>query len=452
MSVPVVRFVRRAARTHPCPTCGRPGRRKRVLYRRIRSLAYRQVAFLDVHYGEYQARCSCRRSFRSWPLDVPAKAGYDNLVRQAVLDRLLGDGLNVERTLAAMRRDFLLELSQGFVYDCLRWQVARLDMAPHRRMVLGRFSGTLCVDELHLGRFTLLLATDPVADLPVGFALVGRNDKDHMRRFLGNLKAWGLAPKVVVSDGSSLYPAALAELWPAARHQLCVFHALKDINELIVAGVRRLARAMARRGKAGRKRRRGRPSKARQAARAATGPTLKEKAGLVLKHRFLVVKKTGDMSKEQWEALGRMFDHLPELRTLWYFACEVRELFEEGARVQTLWKRRAALLRKEEYQKVPELAKAIGMLEAERFRKLVAFTSSEAGRKVRTNNHVERANRRLRFWEKLRYKWRRRKWVVRFVLLAMGRCWRQAALVTAQADQADSAEHRPLRPPARAAG
>ena len=29
------------------------------------------------------------------------------------------------------------------------------------RKVLEHFSGTLCVDELHLGRFTLLLATDP---------------------------------------------------------------------------------------------------------------------------------------------------------------------------------------------------------------------------------------------------------------------------------------------------
>ncbi|MCA1685576.1 MAG: hypothetical protein LC745_06240, partial [Planctomycetia bacterium] len=50
------------------------------------------------------------------------------------------------------------------------------------------FSGTLCVDELHLGRFTLLLATDPVSDLPVAFALDGANDQDHMRRFLEKVR------------------------------------------------------------------------------------------------------------------------------------------------------------------------------------------------------------------------------------------------------------------------
>ena len=92
----------------------------------------------------------------------------------------------------------------------------------------------------HLGRFTLLLATDPIRDLPVAFALVGANDHDHMRRFLGNLKAWGLVPTTVVTDGSNLYPALLAELWPDADHQLCVFHILKEINKLILDAVRRL--------------------------------------------------------------------------------------------------------------------------------------------------------------------------------------------------------------------
>ena len=102
MLAPRVRVVCCAPKTHPCPTCGMRGRRKRHLRRRIRSLAYRQVAYLDVYYAEYQARCSCCRSFRSWPLDVPAKAGYDGLLHQAILDRIEGDGLNVERTVAAM--------------------------------------------------------------------------------------------------------------------------------------------------------------------------------------------------------------------------------------------------------------------------------------------------------------------------------------------------------------
>jgi hypothetical protein len=123
------------------------------------------------------------------------KARYDNRVRELVLDRLLKDGMSIERALASIRREFLLDLSPGFVYDLLRDRVAELDMAGHHRRVLERFSGTLGVDELHLGRFTMLLATDPLRDLPVAFALVARNDSGHMRRFLGNLKTWGLRPR-----------------------------------------------------------------------------------------------------------------------------------------------------------------------------------------------------------------------------------------------------------------
>jgi len=37
--------------------------------------------------------------------------------------------------------------------------------------------------------------------------------------------------------------------------------------------------------------------------------------------------------------------------------------------------------------------------------------------KVRTNNHVERCNRVIRYLEKVRYKWRRRRKIVRHILL-----------------------------------
>src|SRR3982750_4882432 len=222
-----------APKKAPCPKCGKAGRRKRTLPpRRVRTVAYQRVAYLEITCGEYQARCSCCTTFRSCPEQVLPRALYDNKVRDLVRDRILKDGMNVEQTLESLRREYLLDLSTGFVYDVLHDHAAQLDMAAHRRKVLDHFSGTLCVDELHLGRFTLLLATDPLQDLPVAFALVGANDQGHMQRFLKNLKTWGLMPRVVVTDGSNLYPAVLAELWPEADPQLCVFPVIQDINKL----------------------------------------------------------------------------------------------------------------------------------------------------------------------------------------------------------------------------
>src|SRR4051794_12758809 len=365
--------VRHAPKRAPCPRCGRLGRRKRLLHRRVRTLAYRRVAWLEVTYAEYRARCDCRKYFRTWPLDVPQKADYDASVRRAVLDRLLGDRLNVEQTRAALRRDFLVELSDGFVYDCLRWQLARLDLAQHRQLVLQRFSGTLCVDELHLGAFTLLLATDPLADLPVGFALVVSNDQDHMGRFLRNLAHGGLKPAVVVSDGSNLYPALLAEIWPNAQHQLCVFHLLRDVLDQVLDAVRRLRRAQARRGRAGRKRRRGRPGKRQQARRRRQGPTAKEKATFVWKHRFLVVKKAARLTKAEKEDLGRLLSYLPQLRLLRSFSQDVYRLLEESRTLRVARWRWTWLRYDPEYQEVGELVEALEVLAEPKLTKAMAF-------------------------------------------------------------------------------
>src|SRR5947209_4439113 len=306
-----------APKKAPCPQCGRQGRRKRKLPpRQVRTVAYKAVVYLEITCGEYQAKCDCCTTFRNTPDGVLPRALYDNKVRDLVLERIIEDGMSLERTLKSLRREFLLELSTGFVYDVLHDHARQLDMAAHRRTVPEHFSGTLCIDELHLGRFTSLLATDPLSDLPVAFALVDKNDQDHMRRFLQNLKNWGLNPKVVVTDGSNLYPAVLTELWSDADHQLCVFHVIKDINKLILDAVRRMRSAMSRRGKAGRKKKRGGKGAKSKAAAARRGMTIKEKAHFVFKHRHLIVKRRENLTESEHNDLTRMLSHLPELATL----------------------------------------------------------------------------------------------------------------------------------------
>src|SRR4051794_19690958 len=327
--------------------------------------------------------------------------------------------------LESLRREFLLELSSGFVYDVLRDHAGQLDMAEHRRKVLEHFSGTLCVDELHLGRFTLLLATDPLSDLPVAFALVAANDQDHMRRFLGNLKAWGLNPKFVVTDGSNLYPGVLGGLWPDADHQLCVFHVIKDINKLILDAVRRMRKAMNRRGKGGREKKRGRKGAKAKAAVARRGLTVKEKAHFVFKHRYLIVKRRENLAESEQADLKLMLEYLPELATLRRFADRLYWLFDTPKDYHQASCRRSAVVRDPAFQAVPELVKALEQLNEEKFPKLMAYLNNPVCRRVRTNNHVERTNRLFRFLEKVRYKWRRRRTLVRFVVMTLDRVWRE---------------------------
>jgi hypothetical protein len=404
---------------YPCPRCGKRGHRKDRFDRFVRTIEYGKVVWLHVFYAEYRARCGCRKTFRSCPPNIVPKADYDNLIRQAVLNRILDDGLNVERTRKAMKRDFLLNLSADFIYKCLDWGLSQLCPAQQRRFARDHFSGTLCIDELHLGKYTLLLATDPIADRIVGYSLVRVNDQPHMRCFLRTLQYWGFQPKVMVTDGSNLYPTVLAEVWPAARHQLCVFHVLQDVNKKVLAGVRRLRNKQKRRGQCGRKRRRGRGNQggARQRRR---GPTNKEKAAFVYKHRFLIVKRTEKFAGKDWDNLCQMFQYLPGLRLLWNCCCEMYQLFNDDQVVRLARRRRTLLLKKESYQEVPELVEAMGLLKKEKFDKMVAFLESPTGERVRTNNHVERANRKLRFDEKVRYKWRSRRSLDRFLRLRLG--------------------------------
>jgi hypothetical protein len=422
---PIVIPVRCAPKKAPCPKCGKLGRRKRTKTRRVRTVAYKAIAYLEITYAEYVTRCDCSTTFSNHPEDVLPKAHYDNRVRDLVLGRILQDGMNVERTLASLRREFLLELSSGFVYDVLRDHAGQLDMAAHRRKVLEHFSGTLCIDELHLGRFTLLLATDPLSDLPVAFALVAANDQGHMRRFLRNLKAWGLKPKVVVTDGSNLYPAVLGELWSDADHQLCVFHVIKDINKMILDAVRRMRQAMNRRGKAGRKKKRGRKGAKAKAAVARRGLTVKEKAHFVFKHRYLIVKRREKLAESEQADLKQMLEYLPELATLRRFADRLYWLFDTPKDYHQARCRRSAVVRDPSFQAVPELVEAMEQLNEEKFPKLMAYLNNPVCRRVRTNNHVERTNRLIRFLEKVRYKWRRRRTLVRFVVMTLDRVWRE---------------------------
>lgn len=415
--------------TFPCPTCGTLGHRKDTHTRRVRDIAFGQIVFIELTVGEYRSACHCCKTFRSQVQGIEPRAEYTNRVRDAVIDRLLDDGMSLHRLQHALQRDFLLNLSDGFLYDCLDWKVRQTDMPGYRQWTLDNFSGTLCVDELHLGHRTLLLATDPLGDFPVAFALVSANDQDHMRRFLSNLKTHGFSPKVVVTDGSNLYPTVLVDIWPAARHQLCVFHVIKDINAHVFDALRRLRRKLAQ--QRGRKRRRGRPSKNQQRDRKRQGKTKKEQAYFVWKHRHLIVTRPEHIDGQQRRLLSRIFRYLPASWTLRDFVLRIYRLFDPEQSPHQASCRRAALVKDTRYLADPDLAKVLSMLNAEKFNKMMSFLHSPKAKHVRTNNHVERTNRQLRYFEKVRYKWRRRRTIVRFVVLALDR-WRNRRIIKEQ--------------------
>jgi hypothetical protein len=222
---------------------------------------------------------------------------------------------------------------------------------------------------------------------------------------------------------------------------LCVFHVIKDINKLILDAVRRMRTAMGRRGKAGRKKKRGRKGAKSKAAAARRGMTVKEKANFVFKRRHLIVKRRENLTESERDDLTRMLEYLPELSVLRRFADRIYWLFDTPKDLHQASCRRAAIVRDTAFQAVPELVKAMEQVDAEKFLKLMAYLKNPLSRRVRTNNHVERTNRMFRFLEKVRYKWRRRRTLVRFVVLTLDGIWKECTTTQAKAsDRSKSTE------------
>jgi hypothetical protein len=137
------------------------------------------------------------------------------------------------------------------------------------------------------------------------------------------------------------------------------------------------------------------------------------------------------LTKADWGKLVQMFQYLPQLRPLWYFSRELYRLLD-NAKTLRIARWRYTLLRHDpKYQEVRELVAALDLLAGPKLVKGMVFVQQPAGGQVRTNNHVERLNRRLRFAEKVRYRWRKRKWVVRWVVLLLDVCWQEAAAAAA---------------------
>jgi hypothetical protein len=332
-----------------------------------------------------------------------------------VIDRILHDKLNLSAVQASLKRDFLLSLSSGYLYAALEYAIRQFDGNEFRQRVLQEFSGVLCIDEIHLGRRVLLLASDPIADNPVACALVSRNDAAHMLRFMRNLKNHGFSPHSVVSDRSHLYPKTIESVWPQAKHQLCVFHVIAELNKLVLDAARQVRRDLKPKQI---KKGRGRPSR-KQQAKTRKLKTQQQQADKLFRNRHVLVRKRSKMSSRQKQLLGELVSLSPVLATLRRFSDDVQALFSLRRSKDQAWKIWRRMRRSAKYLAIPSLAKALDVLSKSNMEKLLVYLDEPLAvrTKTRTNNHVERCNRKLRYLEKVRYKWRRSRTILRHVLL-----------------------------------
>ena len=107
---------------------------------------------------------------------------------------------------------------------------------------LADFSGYVAADEVYDGPFCMLSAVDNRCYKRLLYDVLDHDpDHDDIRAFLRRLKtaltARDLTLLGVTTDGSSLYPAPLGEVFGDVPHQICTFHIMAEVGKAVLGAV-----------------------------------------------------------------------------------------------------------------------------------------------------------------------------------------------------------------------
>ena len=274
----------------------------------------------------------------------------------------------------------------------------------------------MVIDEVYDGPYTIFYAVDPAAKTRVAFLVTEEGATEATaRRFLIQLQTYPLVVIGVTTDGSSIYPRPLAEVFPGARHQVCEFHTVKDMNLLAlraVAGVRKRLRALLLPRRKGRPAKRMSPQARRQARQEQA---IRDRIAALWENRYLFVQKHLTACKQA--RLKRITRGQPPLRALRELIVTVYQLFDRRCSTATALKKLDRLRRRHLFAHFPTLHPLVRKLQSPNLEKALEFLDDDL--LEATSNAAERANRRYRKMQKTVYRFRCRRMIVARITLDM---------------------------------
>jgi transposase-like protein len=256
---------------------------------------------------------------------------------------------------------------------------------------LASFSGYLAADEVYDGPFCVLVIVDNRTFQRLAYRVLEHDPaQQDVRKFFSRLKvhldARGLKVLGITTDGSSLYPEVIQEVFPGARHQICQFHVLKEIIKAVLHAVAKIRKELKAKQPA---LPRGRPSRANQ-AQARKAKRIQQRIADLFDDRHLFVQH--HLTPVEKRTLQRITRGLPHLRTLRQIMDEVYRLFDRRCRTETALANLARLRRR--VRRFKRVGRTLSKLFTPNLEKALTFLDDRL--LPATSNAVERSNRRFR--------------------------------------------------------
>ena len=286
---------------------------------------------------------------------------------------------------------------------------------------LADFSGYIAADELYDGPFCVLSIVDNHTFKRLMYEVLD-HDPAHdditrfFRRFKEALDARGLTLAGITTDGSSLYPTPIAEVFGEIPHQICEFHSIAELTKAVLKALAKVRKSLAATvPKLGR----GRPSKATKRL-VHRRKRIQQKIADLFQHRHLFVQH--GLTPCEKRTFTRMTRGLPELRALRDIMNEVYRLFDRRCRTETALEKLAKLRRRvRRFKKIGQTLKKLFVPNLEK-----ALTFLDDSLLPSTSNAVERGYRRHRKMQKTVYRVRSQERIIERVALDMERDARMA--------------------------
>jgi hypothetical protein len=266
---------------------------------------------------------------------------------------------------------------------------------------LDNFSGYIAVDEVYQHPFCILSLVDNRTFTRLTYRVLDRRNPtaadalSFLTEFKARLDARGLKVLGITTDGSSLYPEPLQQLWPDVPHQVCRFHVLKEIVQAVLHSVAQIRKEIASQVPT---LPRGRPRRdAQTRTQVSLAKRLREQVGQLFEHRHLFIRRM--LTDAQRRTLQRITRGRPQLRVLRTLMEEVYRLFDRRCRTRTALDKLRRLRRR--VKRFKSLGRALSKLHGPTVDKALTYLDDRllAG----TSNAVERGNRRFRKMQKSIY-------------------------------------------------